>query len=182
MRTLCEDLLSVDLAWLNDYPVMRTGHASAVTWHCNGHFTGKALISRLGDTGLKVEIGLHCYPVEFAWTDTPFGGRRRWFACPGCKRACRVLYIGRGGPACRTCLRLGYASEYERLTDTALKRARAIVKRLGGTVTELPLKIPKKPPRMHWSTYFELEARCRELEQLWANQCGAMLGLRGGAP
>ena len=52
------------------------------------------------------------------------------------------------------------------------------MKRLGGRVTELPLVIPGKPPRMHWETYFELKERCRELEELWARQCSAMLALR----
>lgn len=80
------------------------------------------------------------------------------------------------------CSGLGYASEYETLADTALKRARAIVKRLGGSVTELPLVIPEKPARMHWETYFKLRERCQELEELWARQCRAMLagGLRRG--
>jgi hypothetical protein len=36
----------------------------------------------------------------FTSTDTAFGGRRRWFACPGCAKACRVLY-GSGRFLCR---------------------------------------------------------------------------------
>ena len=52
MRTLCEDLLSIDLAWLNDYPVMRTGHASAIEWRRCGRVTAEALVSRVGETGL----------------------------------------------------------------------------------------------------------------------------------
>jgi hypothetical protein len=35
-------------------------------------------------------------------TDTRFGGRRRWFACPWCGRACRVLFRG-GRFLCRSC-------------------------------------------------------------------------------
>ena len=64
------------------------------------------------------------------------------------------------------------------MPDTPLKRAQAIVKRLGGTVTALPLEIPEKPLRMRWATYFQLKARCRELEQRWASQCDAMLAAR----
>ena len=172
MRTLCEDLPSIDLAWLKRYRVMRTGAASRITWG-DGHTTG--LISRADNRGLEVAINLRCYRLEFCYTNTPFGGRRRWFACPDCKQACRIIYIKCSGLACRRCSGLGYASEYETLADTALKRARAIVKRLGGSVTELPLVIPEKPPRMHWETYFKLKERCRELEALWARQCSAIL-------
>src|SRR5262245_28420781 len=38
--------------------------------------------------------------VPFTSTATAFGGRRRWFACPGCAKACRVLY-GSGRFLCR---------------------------------------------------------------------------------
>ena len=104
MRTLCEDLPSIDLAWLKSHSVMRTGAATKVTWG-NGHTT--ALISRDDNAGLEVEINLRCYRLAFSYTDTPFGGRRQWIACPGCKRACRVVYIQRCGLACRRCLGLG---------------------------------------------------------------------------
>jgi hypothetical protein len=104
MRTLCEDLPSIDLAWLKSYPDMRTGTATKVTWG-NGHTT--ALVSRNDNAGLEVVINLRCYRLEFCYTDTPFGGRRQWIVCPGCKRACRVVYIQRCGLACRRCLGRG---------------------------------------------------------------------------
>ncbi len=37
---------------------------------------------------------LHRHRIAWRWTDTAFGGRRRWLACPGCTRACRVVYHG----------------------------------------------------------------------------------------
>ena len=50
--------------------------------------------------------------ISYRETRTCFGGRRRWFECPGCGRACRVLF---GGPfRCRRCHGLHYTSDTNR--------------------------------------------------------------------
>ena|SRR5262245_39706462 len=36
--------------------------------------------------------------VAYTYTPTMFGGVRRWFACPGCRRPARILY-GVNSPA-----------------------------------------------------------------------------------
>src|SRR5262249_41156629 len=40
--------------------------------------------------------------VAYTWTPTMFGGYRKWFACPGCRRPARILY-GVNSLGCRRC-------------------------------------------------------------------------------
>jgi hypothetical protein len=49
-----------------------------------------------------------------ALTETPchYGGTRKWFVCPDCRRRCGVLYIQQR-IGCRSCHNLAYASQCE---------------------------------------------------------------------
>jgi hypothetical protein len=174
-------LISIDLAWLSRESVMRTGTPTRITWSTGDEVTGEALVSRAGD-GLDIVFGGRRHAIDFRYTNARFGGRRRWFTCPRCDRGCRVLYFLRTSLFCRRCYGLGYQSEFESSHETALKRARAIAKKLGGTEMALPITIPPKPKRMHWSTYWRLAERCRELEQVWLNGCARELGILGPGP
>ena len=64
--------------------------------------------------------------VPFLYTATQFGGRRRWLACPWCRRRCRVLYRAKR-LRCRKCLELIYESTrqpwHQRVLDQADKLA-----------------------------------------------------------
>jgi hypothetical protein len=166
MISTLEDLRSVDLATLNRLGLHR-GRAVRLTW------------SRAGRTTAEVEVAVDTRGIEllcnadgeatpqhvsWRWTDTPFGGRRRWLTCPICSRACRVLYQVANGFHCRLCLGLGYASQQERGHHRALSMLQRIRRRLGGTAS-LAEPFPAKPARMRWRTYQALRARCRSLEQ-----------------
>jgi len=50
--------------------------------------------------------------VAYTYTSTMFGGYRKWFACPGCRRPARILY-GVHSLRCRRCRGLKYASQSE---------------------------------------------------------------------
>ena len=115
MPALCEDHHEIDLARLRH---LKPGRSSAINWSRGGRPTGS----------MRIEAGQHGMHLTYryrqrngAWrevqevlpfveTATCFGGRRRWFECPGCVRPCRVLYGG-GRFLCRLCLRLLYASQ-----------------------------------------------------------------------
>ena len=177
-RPVCEELLSIDLAWLRKYPVLQRGEPTRVGWTRDGVATN--VIMSVAGQGLQIEINGICYMIGWKWSDTQFGGNRRWFACPRCDRGCRVLYIN-GGLACRTCLCLGYASGSETSADNALKKARSIIKKLGGHEFRLPLRPPPKPKFMHWSTYWALKDHCERLQQQWIDHCAAEIDHKFGA-
>ena len=90
-----------------------------------------------------------------AFTEQPFGGRRRWILCRSCGRRCRVLY---GGAyfRCRQCWKATYPSQYETIRVRGLARAERVRDRLGGEPGFLN-PFPDKPKGMHWRTYRRLE-------------------------
>ena len=92
--------------------------------------------------------------VPFVETATCFGGRRRWFECPGCVRPCRVLY-GCGHFVCRLCVGLRYASQYENAGGRARLRVQKLRMRLGGSGNLLE-PFPPRPKHMQWRTYRRL--------------------------
>ena len=96
------------------------------------------------------------YRVPLTWTPCRFGGQRPWFICPGdgCGRRVAVLY-GRRLFLCRRCHDLAYPSTREDPGERALRRARKIRERLGGSANLLE-PLPSKPKGMHWRTYARL--------------------------
>jgi hypothetical protein len=93
---------------------------------------------------------------DFAFTEQPFGGRRRWIICQSCTRRCRVLYGGRYF-RCRRCYEATYASQYESIRLPGLAKADRVRERLGSDPS-LFQTFPPKPNGMHWTTYLRLKA------------------------
>ena len=95
--------------------------------------------------------------VPLEWTPCNFGGERPWFVCPGvaCGRRVAILY----GPGkyflCRHCYDLRYESQRKDKKDRALRRARKIRQRLGGSANMLE-PFPERPKGMHLDTYMRL--------------------------
>jgi hypothetical protein len=93
--------------------------------------------------------------VSFTETRTCFGGCRRWFECPRCGRACRVLF---GVPyRCRRCHGLQYSSQYQSAGSRTIGRLQAIRTRLGGS-GDLFEPFPARPKHMQRRTYMRLRA------------------------
>jgi hypothetical protein len=118
--------------------------------------------------------------VPFVYSDTRFGGRRRWLRCLKCGRGCRKLYGGRLF-RCRQCYALRYASQSEPPYQRAADRARKIAKRLHDRwdgATEDDYDFPPKPPRMRWSTYNRLLEQYDTLENLWGVGLMRRFGIR----
>ena len=139
---------------------------SRITWSRGGERVASIGVRSEGD-GLRLRYRVRSRQsdkwaeinelIPFTYTDTNFGGRRCWFACPSCGCRCRVLYGGKHY-RCRKCHRLKYESQYETGWRRAESRACRISRRLGGTgVIDDPF--PPKPMGMHWATYVRLFQR-----------------------
>ena len=169
-----EDYPRLDLALLRRSPEWTSGHAFSWKWsRSTGLVTCRATITRLADHGgieIELDTGVQQH-IAFGETPARFGGVRRWFLCPVCERRCRVLDKAGERFGCRRCYRLSYRSECEKkptdAADRALRRARAIIVKLGGEEPEgfPPYTFPPKPPRMHWRTYWRLHERAASLER-----------------
>ncbi len=97
---------------------------------------------------------IRCVGVSITWTPCHYGGARAWFICPapGCGRRVAILYRG---SLCRRCYQLAYNSQRRTPIDRATTKAQKIRMRLGGSAN-LAGPFPRKPKRMHWSTYERL--------------------------
>jgi hypothetical protein len=164
MANLCEHFHHLDLAWLRRRKLLAPGTSSSINWTMAGRPSGS----------IRVEVGTDAVHliyrtrspgedwqdmrevVRFRETHTRFGGRRRWFACPRCCRACRVLFGG-GRFLCRSCHGLQYQSQHESAWSRATSRAQKLRMRLHGSANLLE-PFPPRPKHMHHRTYRRLQA------------------------
>lgn len=133
-----------------------------ITWSRGGQETG-SIGYRLAPDHMRLEytVTRQSEPVqinerfELAFTEQPFGGRRRWIVCRSCQRRCRVLYGGTHF-RCRLCYRATYPSQYEFIRLPGISRADRVRAKLGGDPGLLN-PFPRKPSGMHWRTYRRLQ-------------------------
>jgi len=164
--SMCEDYNSLDLAWLRRKGLFAHNGWSTLTFSRAGEKIA-AIQVKADDHGLCFRYRARSCGSEeweaiedrvpFTYTDTNFGGRRRWFVCPSCHRRCRVLYGGKYY-RCRKCHGLKYESQYENSWMRAATQAQRICARLGGT-GDIDDPLPPKPKGMHWTTYERLARR-----------------------
>lgn len=115
-RQTVESSLALDISQLNLREI-GNGCYSVVKWtkmasvHSISLFYGDGWI--FFRYGLKVvnkpetTVAIKVHLVE---TSCHFGGVRRWFECPDCKRKVRIIYFNKAVPCCRKCLNLTYNS------------------------------------------------------------------------
>jgi hypothetical protein len=108
--------------------------------------------------------------VPIASTRCSYGGIRRWFCCPDCRKRAAVIYVQGRSCSCRQCKGLVYRSQRQRAGERARSRAQKIRVRLGGSANLLDA-FPAKPKWMQWRTYKGLEIKAirdqaRNLESL----------------
>src|SRR5215471_15421110 len=169
----CEHWRSIDLVDLKRMGLLKPmvgGHVRSITWkHADGGVDTLGVIANPGgirfikrDDDGKL-AGLF---VAYTYTPTMFGGCRKWFACPGCRRPTRILY-GVNSLRCRRCRGLKYASQSEAWHWRAQRHALSIRHRLGTSGDALDGPFPPKPPKMRWATYERLRAVDAGLQEQW---------------
>jgi hypothetical protein len=100
-----------------------------------------------------------------------FGGCRWWFLCPLspngflCRRRVHKLFLPPGATyfGCRECYELTNKSRREDAKNRALRKARKIRVRLGGSVSFLD-EFPAKPKGMWERTYRRLKGQAEDAE------------------
>jgi hypothetical protein len=167
MAARCETYHAIDLAWLRRQKMLKPGRASSIKWtHAGGAPASVGLVSSDDYVQLTYRYRAgHAWQqareiVSFTHTPTCFGGRRRWFACPACRKACRVLF---GVPfRCRRCHGLHYSSQYQSAGRRAAGRLQSLRTRLGGSA-DLLEPFPTRPRHMQRQTYARLQTLNSEL-------------------
>lgn len=165
MASKVEEFSRLDLADFKSVH-FESWRGGVIRWSRGGHPTG-SIGYRLGPDHVWLEYSVKRQgePLQvrerfdLAFTEQPFGGRRRWIVCLSCQRRCRVLY-GAAYFRCRQCYRATYPSQYETIRLPGLARVDRIRNRLGGDPGLLN-SFPHKPKGMHWRTYRRLERQDR---------------------
>jgi hypothetical protein len=178
----CEHWRSIDLSDLKRMGLLKPivgGRIRAMTWKNDQggldklgiipSAKGVQFIKRDGEGKLT---GLF---VPYTHTTTMFGGFRKWFACPGCRRPARILY-GVHTLRCRRCRGLKYASQSESSYWRAQRKALSIRRRLGTSGDAFDGPFPPKPPKMRWTTYKRLRAIDAALQDRWLLGASGDLG------
>ncbi|MGM0583757.1 MAG: hypothetical protein ACQEUZ_03805 [Pseudomonadota bacterium] len=163
-------------------------------------FIGERVWYSLRDGRRTASIGLHTETDRLvlsfrspetggAWVDIEqsvaitrepcrYGGSRPYFLCPklGCGR--RVVKLFKSGHRflCRQCHGLVYESQAETAWKRRLRRANKLRERLGGPVGMLN-RMPWKPPQMHTTTYEQMVAEIRSIEEPAIRRLATELGL-----
>jgi hypothetical protein len=178
----CEEWRSIDLADLKRMGLLKPivdGRIRAITWKRNDGGLDKLGIipSAKGIQFVKRDDEGKLAGLFVAYTHTTmlFGGFRKWFACPGCRRPARILY-GVDSLRCRRCRGLTYASKSEASHWRAQRKARNIRHRLGATGSSFDAPFPPKPKRMRWATYDRLRAVDAALQEQWLAGTAGGLG------
>ncbi len=155
---------AIDIRQLQRSRELMPGNRIVKTWTRGGLIAAQVEIDiqhnqlriryvRMSSSGEREPVG--CV-VPISSTPCNYGGVRRWFCCPECKKRIAVIYLVGRGCACRHCHGLVYSSQRERAGDRARQRAQIIRMRLGGSAN-LSTAFPERPKWMRWATYHHLQ-------------------------
>lgn len=117
-----------------------------------------------------------------ALSETPchFGGSRKWFLCPSCRRRCGVLYVGRS-IACRKCHDLVYASQYEPPRERMRRQLLKIRKVIGAGI-EIGGPFSPPPPGVSKRHWIALIKDYKTLREKYWRECENPNAWRSEAP
>lgn len=166
----------IDLSLLSDRPI-GPSLSGGLEWSRDGELR-LAIDFRISKNGNYIffeKVGdpeRRTWKIRFEYTDQNFGGQRRWFVCPDCKRRCRILYFD-NRVLCRKCMGIAYLSKELPFRTGQIARAKRMRLRLCGTQS-LHTPFPPKPKYMRWKTYRALERADVAAEMALASILGTM--------
>ena len=171
-KATTDDLIALDVLFLNRKGGLKPGSGLTWTWSRNGEPFASIVSTAYAEHIVLIYSSTrkgeprqdHQYSVAVEWTPCFFGGSRPWFHCPRCGRRVRKLYAGTIF-YCRDCHHLAYEVQRESETSRMRRRADKIRDRLGWN-SDGPGDGWRKPKGMHWKTFSRLaqEADRRESE------------------
>lgn len=148
---------------------MNPGWSRPWSWTSNGKSSGSIMIRSISENEIVLEytstINGHKVPVEdsIRLTDTNcnYGGVRRWFSCPQCKKRIAVLYLKQHHFRCRHCHDLNYYSSQEsgNFNDMSRRRVNKVLRKLKSDERcsfDILYHTPARPRYMHRKTYGRL--------------------------
>jgi len=161
------------------------GHGRRLTVEETPRLSVEKLLAALPESGYVGPLRFvvesadgHRQEVDAARMVQPFGGWRWSIMCPACGKECRALFRPRLGTswACRRCHRLAYYSQRLKRYWRLNQRLDKCWEQMGGTEDDLAVRRwPRRPKRMHRTTYERLRAEWNALNNaVWDEGAGSI--------
>ncbi len=172
-KATVENQHRIDIRYMNKQNCLIPGTLGRLSWSWNDKKTG-AVEFEVKEDSL---ILYNCYEksgidkknvekvIYFDQTPCNYGGYRKWFLCPQCKRRVAVLYGIGSLFLCRCCNDLTYNSCNTHPTKRIYNNANKLRQKLGGNSGVINF-IPDRPKGMHRSTYYKIFHEILRLENL----------------
>jgi len=183
-KTTFEEMQRLDIPSLKKAGYLSEGNRFGTwNWNCGGEPSGSIT---LHSNGWQLTVSYKRKPwYEDEWEDvqqtiqlvtTPchFGGERKWFKCPYCKKRVGVLALGNDMFACRKCYKVPYGSQSESRQDRITRAQRKLADRI---FEDEDLQIKKKG--MHQKTFDRLFDKYCTLDEAWSRNMLAYFQRKG---
>lgn len=169
-KTYAEEVKKIDMRYLKKQGLLKAGYSGSLTWTTNGEPSGDIryvmwenemrLLYKFRQNGGEWESVDET--ISFNETPCQFGGFRKWFTCPSCKKRVGILYGLSKNFRCRSCYGLAYESQSEGQLDRLTRKARKIRHKLDidsdwWSPDCLSDPIFMRPSGMHQKTYERLK-------------------------
>jgi hypothetical protein len=166
----------IDIRWLKKQKYIIPGLSGSLSWSSRGENTG-SISFRMEENNMTLKY--RHKPSRGEWKDVEqvisfdqtfcnYGGYRKWFLCPRCRKRVALLYGAGKYFFCRHCYQLTYDSCNTSPLQRIFDRANKLKEKLGGHAG-IDYPIPDRPKGMHWTTYNRIVAEIERLEY-----CGDM--------
>jgi len=169
-RDTVEKCKRIDIRYLKRHGLLKNGISSGLSWTCKGKPVGNIgfkVFNEVIKLSFQFRKGIGEWQkieqeIHFDQTTCNYGGSRKWFKCPDCKR--RVSVLCSNGPRflCRHCCDLTYLSQNERGIDRIISKKHKLGKRIFETYESGRGFWKKKG--MHWKTYEKLLVEYKRLD------------------
>jgi len=156
-----DDYPRIDIRDMKRRGKLEPGASGTLSWACHGRLVGTVNYECHRN---RLDLIQHSerHTVQFETTPCNYGGRRKWFLCPGCTRRVAVLCDVGGSFLCRHCHDLRYLSQNQSRLRRLISRRQHIAKRIfegGDTQRQFKRK------GMHYHTFAQGLERYFEIGQ-----------------
>jgi len=163
----------IDIRWLKKQNYLWPGYFGSLSWSSRGKETGWIRFS-VQENGMTLNYRYRMRGedwedvkqiISFDRTPCNYGGYRKWFLCPRCRKRVAILYGAGKYFLCRHCYQLTYDSCNCSPLLRILEKANKLKEKLGGHAG-FSYPIPDRPKGMHRSTYIRIVNKIYQLEDL----------------
>ena len=131
MQQTTESTKRIDIRWLLKKNILSSNCIGSIYWTYRDEEAGSVSYSNCED---RIVLNYRYRPADslnwervsqtiyYEKTPCNFGGERKWFSCPNCKRRCSIIYGVAKFFLCRNCYSLPYQSQLQSKVDRLISK------------------------------------------------------------